>query len=213
MGTLIITHYTRILEYVKPDFVHIMLDGRIVREGGPELADELEEKGYEFVREEVAAANAGRRPSWLEERRAEALEAYEREPVPTWRRSGFWTTSLRDLDLDALEARHYEPSDELPPLRGRGLGDDELGGLVVQRGASTIHVAVDPELAEQGVIVSSLEQAVEEHPTWCASGTCAGSPTTRASSPPPPPRSGPAAPSSTCPRTCSVEHADPDRRT
>ena len=45
MGTLIITHYTRILDYVKPEFVHIMLDGRIVREGGPELADELEEQG------------------------------------------------------------------------------------------------------------------------------------------------------------------------
>jgi Fe-S cluster assembly ATP-binding protein len=59
MGTLIITHYTRILNYVRPDFVHIMLDGRIVREGGPELADELEEKGYEWVREEVGAANAG----------------------------------------------------------------------------------------------------------------------------------------------------------
>jgi Fe-S cluster assembly ATP-binding protein len=58
MGTLIITHYTRILNYVRPDFVHIMLDGRIVREGGPELADTLEEKGYEFVREEVAAADA-----------------------------------------------------------------------------------------------------------------------------------------------------------
>jgi len=58
MGTLIITHYTRILGYVRPDFVHIMLDGRIVREGTAELADELEEKGYEFVREEVAA-NAG----------------------------------------------------------------------------------------------------------------------------------------------------------
>jgi Fe-S cluster assembly ATP-binding protein len=58
-GTLIITHYTRILNYVRPDFVHIMLDGRIVREGGPELADELEDKGYEWVREEVGAANAG----------------------------------------------------------------------------------------------------------------------------------------------------------
>ena len=53
-GFLIITHYTRILGYVRPDFVHIMLDGKIVREGGAELADELEEKGYEFVREEVA---------------------------------------------------------------------------------------------------------------------------------------------------------------
>jgi Fe-S cluster assembly ATP-binding protein len=54
-GFLIITHYTRILEYVTPDFVHILIDGRIVREGGPELADELEDKGYEWVREEVAA--------------------------------------------------------------------------------------------------------------------------------------------------------------
>jgi Fe-S cluster assembly ATP-binding protein len=58
MGSLIITHYTRILNYVKPDFVHILLDGRMVREGGAELADELEEKGYDFIREEVAAANA-----------------------------------------------------------------------------------------------------------------------------------------------------------
>ena len=55
LGTLIITHYTRILGYVTPDFVHIMLDGRIVREGGRELADELEDKGYDWVREEVAA--------------------------------------------------------------------------------------------------------------------------------------------------------------
>ena len=55
-GFLIITHYTRILGYVRPEFVHIMIDGRIVREGGPELADELEDKGYEWVREEVAAS-------------------------------------------------------------------------------------------------------------------------------------------------------------
>jgi Fe-S cluster assembly ATP-binding protein len=54
-GFLIITHYARLLEYVKPDFVHIMLDGRIVREGGSELAGELEDKGYEFIREEVEA--------------------------------------------------------------------------------------------------------------------------------------------------------------
>jgi Fe-S cluster assembly ATP-binding protein len=54
-GFLIITHYTRILEYVEPDFVHILIDGRIVREGGAELAGELEDKGYEWVREEVAA--------------------------------------------------------------------------------------------------------------------------------------------------------------
>jgi Fe-S cluster assembly ATP-binding protein len=58
MGALIITHYTRILDYVKPEFVHIMLDGRIVQEGGPELADKLEEQGYDFIREEVAAGDA-----------------------------------------------------------------------------------------------------------------------------------------------------------
>ena len=57
-GFLVITHYTRILRYVLPDFVHIMLNGRIVREGGSELADDLEEKGYDFIREEVEAGAA-----------------------------------------------------------------------------------------------------------------------------------------------------------
>jgi Fe-S cluster assembly ATP-binding protein len=51
LGILMITHYQRILGYVRPDFVHIMLGGRIVEEGGAELATDLEEKGYEWVRE------------------------------------------------------------------------------------------------------------------------------------------------------------------
>ena len=46
LGILLITHYTRILRYIKPDFVHVFAGGRIVEEGGPELADKLEEKGY-----------------------------------------------------------------------------------------------------------------------------------------------------------------------
>ena len=50
IGVLMITHYSRILEYVKPDRVHIMIDGRIVESGGPELADVLEAGGYEAVR-------------------------------------------------------------------------------------------------------------------------------------------------------------------
>ncbi|MQA96508.1 MAG: Fe-S cluster assembly ATPase SufC [Streptosporangiales bacterium] len=50
-GVLLITHYTRILRYVKPDFVHVFVAGRIVEEGGPELADRLEDEGYErFVK-------------------------------------------------------------------------------------------------------------------------------------------------------------------
>jgi Fe-S cluster assembly ATP-binding protein len=55
MGVLLITHYQRLLNYIKPQFVHIMMEGRIVQSGGPELAHELEAKGYEKLRAEVAA--------------------------------------------------------------------------------------------------------------------------------------------------------------
>jgi Fe-S cluster assembly ATP-binding protein len=58
MGVLIITHYQRILHLVKPDFVHVMYEGRIVKEGGPELVEALEERGYGWIREEVEAAAA-----------------------------------------------------------------------------------------------------------------------------------------------------------
>ncbi len=50
---VLVTHYQRMLNYIQPDRVHVLLDGRIVRSGGPELALELEEKGYEWIREEV----------------------------------------------------------------------------------------------------------------------------------------------------------------
>jgi Fe-S cluster assembly ATP-binding protein len=56
MGVLIITHYQRILHMVIPQFVHIMLDGRIVKEGGAELVEQLEKHGYDWIREEVGAA-------------------------------------------------------------------------------------------------------------------------------------------------------------
>jgi Fe-S cluster assembly ATP-binding protein len=55
MGVLVITHYQRLLNYIKPDFVHVLVNGRIVREGGPELALELEQSGYERF-EPVGAA-------------------------------------------------------------------------------------------------------------------------------------------------------------
>lgn len=51
LGVLVITHYQRILNYIQPDYVHIMLDGRIVESGGPELALKLEESGYDWLRE------------------------------------------------------------------------------------------------------------------------------------------------------------------
>ena len=50
---VIVTHYQRILDYIKPDFVHVLIDGRMVRSGGPELALELEAKGYEWIKEAI----------------------------------------------------------------------------------------------------------------------------------------------------------------
>lgn len=58
MGTVVITHYQRILEYIKPDYVHIMFDGRIVESGGPEMALQLEEQGYDWIREKHGAVKA-----------------------------------------------------------------------------------------------------------------------------------------------------------
>jgi Fe-S cluster assembly ATP-binding protein len=55
-GYLIITHYPRILQHITADHVHIMLDGRIVKSGGPELANEIERDGYDKIREQVAAS-------------------------------------------------------------------------------------------------------------------------------------------------------------
>lgn len=56
IGVLLITHYTRILRYVKPDYVHVFVDGRVVAEGGAELAEQLEQTGYESF---ISAARAG----------------------------------------------------------------------------------------------------------------------------------------------------------
>jgi Fe-S cluster assembly ATP-binding protein len=68
LGLLLITHYQRILEYVTPDHVHVLMGGRIVRSGGPELARELEDKGYEGLRAELGIV-------------ADSDEAPDQEPV------------------------------------------------------------------------------------------------------------------------------------
>lgn len=54
-ATIVITHYQRLLDYIKPDYVHVLYKGRIVKTGGPELALELEERGYDWIKEEVNA--------------------------------------------------------------------------------------------------------------------------------------------------------------
>ena len=57
-ATIVITHYQRLLDYIKPDFVHVLYKGRIVRSGGPELALELERRGYDWIKDEVDAQEA-----------------------------------------------------------------------------------------------------------------------------------------------------------
>jgi Fe-S cluster assembly protein SufD len=94
-------------------------------------------------------------PDLVEDRRRAALEVYESQEVPTWRRSGFWTTTLRGLDLEALEPKRYERG--LPEL---DLGDDSHSALIVQRGANVVHT----DIADDQIVVMPLEQAVEEHP-------------------------------------------------
>lgn len=97
--------------------------------------------------------------SFVDQRRKAALEVFENEPLPSWRRSGFWTTSLRTLDLEALEPRRYEPLTELPQIVRDHLGDEEHAALIVQRGASVVYA----DVADERITVMPLEQAVVEH--------------------------------------------------
>jgi len=59
LGALVITHYQRILDYITPDFVHVLFNGRIVKSGGPDLVHELEERGYDWIIQEHAPTTAG----------------------------------------------------------------------------------------------------------------------------------------------------------
>jgi Fe-S cluster assembly protein SufD len=95
-------------------------------------------------------------PKFVEDRRAAALEVYEREPVPTWRRSGFWTTTLRHLNLEELEPKHYEPIAERPEI----VANDELAALIVQKGASVVY----SEVNDERITLTSLEEAAKQQP-------------------------------------------------
>lgn len=53
-GTIVVTHYQRLLDYIVPDFVHVLFDGKIVKSGSKDLALELEEKGYDWIKEEIS---------------------------------------------------------------------------------------------------------------------------------------------------------------
>jgi Fe-S cluster assembly protein SufD len=98
----------------------------------------------------------------LEELRAAARDRFEAFEVPTWRRSGFWTTTFRDLDADSLRpAPAAEGS--VPEVVTDALGDQKLAGLLVQRGATVVHAELDSRLAARGVILCSLDEAARDH--------------------------------------------------
>jgi Fe-S cluster assembly scaffold protein SufB len=99
----------------------------------------------------------------LEQLREAALRVYESEELPVWRRSGFWTTSLEGLDLDALRVRHHSPGDGVPRVVRDTLPERAHAGRIVQRDGTVVSVELDPELKRRGVILCSLEEAAREH--------------------------------------------------
>src|SRR4051794_27563016 len=106
-----------------------------------------------------ALNGAGAGPGSPDELRARAREAFETLELPVWRRSGFWTTSLRDLDVDALSQRE---ASAVPGFVDDVLGDEELAGVIVQSGSSVVRVELDPELPAKGVLFCALDAAPAE---------------------------------------------------
>jgi Fe-S cluster assembly protein SufD len=99
----------------------------------------------------------------LEQLREAALAVYESTALPVWRRSGFWTTSFEDLDLEALQVRHPDPAEGLPQVVRDTVPERPRAGRIVQLDGSVVHVELDPELAARGVVLCSLEDAAREH--------------------------------------------------
>jgi Fe-S cluster assembly scaffold protein SufB len=126
----------------------------------------------------LAGAGAGDGRS-LEQLRAAAREVYEDSELPIWRRSGFWTTSLQSLDLDAVRldpatadaptaaatatTTTAQTTHAIPDVVARTLPDRPRAGRVIQNGDAVVHVELDPALAQRGVILCSLQDAFRDH--------------------------------------------------
>jgi Fe-S cluster assembly protein SufD len=108
----------------------------------------------------LAGAGAGDGRT-LEQLREAALKAFEAAELPVWRRSGFWTTSLQSVDLEAL--RTDVTASEVPDVVTRTLRERARAGRIVQSAGAIVDVQLDEELARRGVILCSLEQAFEQH--------------------------------------------------
>ncbi len=110
----------------------------------------------------LAGAGAGDGRSLAQLREA-ALAAYDSSELPVWRRSGFWTTSLQSLDLQALATQPSPAPQSIPDVVTSTLPERARAGRIVQSAGSVVHVELEPELRERGVILCSLEDAVRDH--------------------------------------------------
>jgi Fe-S cluster assembly scaffold protein SufB len=99
----------------------------------------------------------------LQQLREAALEAYDSSELPIWRRSGFWTTSLQSLDLDALATQPSPVPEAVPEVVSRTLADRPRAGRIVQSAGTVVHVELNAELAAKGVVLCSLQDAFAEH--------------------------------------------------
>jgi Fe-S cluster assembly protein SufD len=120
----------------------------------------------------LAGAGAGDGRT-LAQLREIALAHYYTSELPVWRRSGFWTTTLQGLDLDALGVQSDSPVPVgIPDVVTRTLPERQRAGRIVQSAGTVVQVDLDPALKERGVILCSLEDAFREHPALVAPWYC-----------------------------------------
>ncbi len=112
----------------------------------------------------AGAGPGGQQGLSLQTLRDNARLLYDASELPVWRRSGFWTTSLAGLDVDALEVRSHQggalPDFVRRSLPARGVTGAGIAGRIVQLDGSVLQVELDPALAERGVVLCSLEEAL-----------------------------------------------------
>jgi ABC-type multidrug transport system ATPase subunit len=146
MTVLLITHYQRMLNYIKPDYVHVMVDGRIIRSGGPELALELEEKGYDWVREPARSTAATPLPARVSAIGDGRGRDEEHRPVA-------WLCTIADLPIANREV-------SCQTTNSRPVGARRIQVRLPRRGG----VRTSPKGADEEIVREISEQKGE--PEW-----------------------------------------------
>jgi len=151
-GAMIITHYQRLLNYITPDVVHVMMDGKVVLSGGPELAVRLEKEGYAKLAEELGFTYT--EEAWLFQLRQQAFDKIDQLELPRIERVKFHRWNLGDGRIS-----ESEPLTSVPDFTAL---DDNL--KLVQLGTHTVLEQLPADLAAQGVVFTDFHTALEEIP-------------------------------------------------